>query len=569
MNNNYLYFNPDNLNSIKDALERWSQTFYGPLAPNFKEKVNIKEAKGFKILKISLDSLSESRRKEERKSAIKKNPRIPTSATISLATVDPWTFPTPSQFKTSFEEVVEPLTVPGSEFYEKCSPCGETGALGCTACQQVGSFLCDTCEGDKQIDCPTCDGFGELNCSTCKGVGAYEANCSACNRGAIECDACSGRGHHYGKDSNKYDCRQCDATGKKTCPRCGGAATETKKCTNCQNGNIPCQTCRTQKKVKCTKCNPQGRIVCSTCSGKQMVTCKECSGLGGFRKFISVFIQSHIESNEIKLSAIKDLPQLFKPEFKENLNVHQPTFTYEELVDLTKEPNVNAHLQELVNHIQQVRSNTHHLERFSILEAQLVKLDFEYERSVGQALYDVHSGKLFMEKDPLKNHHSDRKERICAEFDQKLKSANYAACEELIAETKKYLFLDLEKDFRQRIDSQKVQQDKAARAKYAPFVNIGTPLGAVALLWMILGFIVPMSITLLGALLVTAYYVCSKQSNFDNPPTYNEIKETKKNYVKLSALLILTLIVNFFYVDSFQKEKANRSLKRAEVIFRK
>lgn len=568
MNKNYLNFNPDNINPIKDALERWSQTFYGPLAPNFKEKVSIKKVEGFKILKLSLDTLTETRRKEERKNASKKS-TLPDHATISFSSVDAWTFPTPPHFKTSFEETVAPLVVPGSEFYEKCSPCAETGALGCKKCQEVGSFLCDICEGDKQIDCPTCDGFGELNCRNCGGSGAYEQDCPACHRGMINCDACSGRGHHYGKDSNKYDCRQCDGTGNKTCTRCGGAATETKKCTKCSNGNIPCQTCRTQKKVKCTKCNPEGRILCPTCSGNKSVTCKDCEGIGGFKKFVTVFRQTQIESNEIKLSAIKDLPKLFKPEFKENLNIHQPTFTLQELVNLAKEPNFNTHLQELTNHVQQVRSTTHLLERFSILEAQLVKFDFEYEGSIGQALFDVNSGKLHLEKDPLKDHHSDLKDRILKDFENNLKDSNYSACEDLVTKTKKYFFPDLEKDFRKRIDTQKIEQDKAARAKYTSFVHIGLPLVAVSLIWLALGFVIPMSLTLLGVLITLAYNVCSKQSDFTNPPKYEEINEAKKNYLKLSVLIVLLLVLNFFYVSSFQKDKADRRLKQGEVIFRK
>lgn len=567
MNKNYLIFNPENLNLIKDALEHWNQKSYGPLAPNFKEKVNIKKVEGFKVLKLSLDTLSESRKREERKNASKKS-SLPTSATISLANVDPWTYPTPPHFTTSFEEKSESLIVPGSEFYEKCSPCAETGSLGCKACQEVGSFLCDVCEGDKKIDCPTCDGFGELHCRTCGGVGAYEQDCSACHRGNIDCDACSGRGYHYGKES-KYDCRQCDGTGNKTCPRCGGAATETKKCTGCSNGNIACQTCRTQKKVKCNKCNPEGRIQCATCSGNKSVKCKECEGLAGFKKSIFVHRRSHIESNEIKLSALNNLPEHFTLDFKENISTHQPTFTVEELIDLAKEPNLNSHLQELINHVQQVRSTTHLLERFSILEAKLVRLDFEYEGSLGQALYDVNSGKLYLEKDPLRNHRTNFKDRLKEDFERKLKDSNYSACEELYAETKKYTFLDLEKDFRQRIDSQKSTQDQAARARYAPFVRIRLPLAVVALIWLALGFIVPMSLTLLGVLIALVYYFCSKQSEYADPPTYSEIKEAKKNYLKISIAVVILLVANFFYVTSFQKDKADRSLTTGEIIFRK
>ena len=88
-------------------------------------------------------------------------------------------------------------------------------------------------------------------------------------------------------------CRHCRGKGKADCERCGGRGQEKITCPKCDNGRVPCTTCRARGYFTCKTCDGRGTLRCNACNGRGRVycgyndwgniyyaKCKACSGRG-------------------------------------------------------------------------------------------------------------------------------------------------------------------------------------------------------------------------------------------------------------------------------------------------
>lgn len=62
-------------------------------------------------------------------------------------------------------------------------------------------------------------------------------------------------------------CKECQGSGKRTCPHCNGMQTAER-----------CHHCQDFRKVNCHHCSASGRVTCHECRGNGSITCTECQG---------------------------------------------------------------------------------------------------------------------------------------------------------------------------------------------------------------------------------------------------------------------------------------------------
>lgn len=121
---------------------------------------------------------------------------------------------------------------PQSFGYEyKCSTCDAEGWIQCSGCSGRGFNKCHPCNETGKIECTNCKGIifsGKVKCKSCNGSGKMNGQrCSACSgKGKIVCPLCQGSlkiTHSTCGGRGVLNCSKCKTTGKVPCPTCDGA----------------------------------------------------------------------------------------------------------------------------------------------------------------------------------------------------------------------------------------------------------------------------------------------------------------------------------------------------------
>lgn len=555
------------IENFKKALSKWSQEKYGALAPDLGGKITIKESKAFKIVQISLDTLAEQRTKENiivpsKDRSLTKSPIVHSTA------VDIWKFSTPDHFTQNFSESLMEHSYPGTEFYVACTPCAETGAIGCTTCNQHGVLTCGECDGTRKVDCPSCNGFGEFNCATCDGTSEVTERCSICYRGQVDCEGCGGAGYHT-RNFENYDCNLCNRSGKKRCPKCGGDGEQTVKCTSCRGGSIPCTTCRTQKQVVCTNCDSNGNVTCGTCKGKKTVQCRPCKGEGGHRHHVQVTATTTVTPNSLVLSPIDKISEKLQPLFSKKVQDFRKTYSLQEIIDLAKDESLTSYINELFSHVQTLKNNATLLEQFTVGETQVLSVEFDYLGNLGKALFDINSSKLFFEQDPLTHLQKNLNGNLENKFNAALATSDYLKCKEIINEAQNNKLSILVTQMQNRMNQQIKKQDENKRLKKGKFIQRYAYFALASICWFLVGFVMPVSLTLLCVILFFTYEICAHHKDFKAVPTDENFKEAKKSYVKLAVLLVAIMACNWFYVRDVEETDFMKYLNKGVKVVRK
>lgn len=534
---------PEALQSLKASLSKWSAEKFGSLESDFGNKISIIHSKAYDIFEVSLNTLYESRSRRTKKLPADKSKRLPPSPRVSKDSINIWFSPTPDDFKKAFASSVIHSPVEGTQHYQPCSVCTESGKVNCDNCHAHGTLICGDCDGTRKVNCHGCNGYGFLNCSVCDSSGFVDDYCPACSSGEVECSGCGGRGSHNVKDFNYVDCRLCNGSGKTRCSRCGGDGSEKNVCTSCNRGQIPCQTCRTQKIITCSECDVNGKVTCDVCTGSTKVGCHPCSGKGGFEIYEEVVFESTITPNSILLSPIADLSKKIKLGFKVERENIQPAFQLKELTDQFPDESFHEPISELYNHVNGARPASSLLDRFAVNRTEVVEVDFKYNDEEGKLLYDVNSKEFYFEKNPLEGAKDRTDSKLQNDFKAALERKDFKACAALISKAQHFKFADLAKRFTSEVEQKK---KSIVQARLNKFKWILHPVATIAFgfgTWFVAGFLMPMSIPLLLAMLYLGFRMRNKNYSSTQQPQISFFVNQGWAFLKLSLVFLVILVI--------------------------
>ncbi len=554
----------DDLNRLRKSLTEWGTKKVGNLETKLGEKVEITSCKCCDVYSLSLDTLIEKR---ESKVVIKpsKKDQLATSPRVAHGSINIWSTPTPTGFKNSFVETFHIDTISGTEYYVPCKDCNEKGHNDCPSCNKSGKEKCGACHATKRVDCSSCNGYGFFDCANCNHTGQVNVDCSVCHKGYVNCNACGGDGHFRNSQGNKIECRACNGTGDDVCGACGGRGFDTVRCNQCNSGEIPCKTCRTQKTVPCTACDPNGLIPCSTCLGKTLVDCVPCKTLGGFKHSENLNYTTHIEQNEVFLSPLESIKKDHFLDYKEKQEYLSDQFSMADIQEKIPFPELHPTLTELQSHVQSSRPPATLKERLVYGKDSVLDVHFKYEGQEGHAYYYLNFGSLVVTKDPLSNKHKKSSDELTASFKKAKATHNFAEAQKIIARAEELKLGSLAKTWKAEIEALKEKLRKEEVDRFIHKVKrptlIAVPLG----FWLVGGFLTSLSITILLIFAFLAFGAYQNTSK-DNKLEIAQHKKDLHKQVKRLAMIYGISIAVIFGLNYYSAQKDTEQFFRRGIL---
>lgn len=532
--------NEAEVKKFQSSLSQWSKEKLGALEPTLGEKVKIVSCQCCDIYNIGVDTLIETRTTQKHTEPFKKS-NLPATPNVAHGSFNIWSKSSPTLLKSDFLAGSVTEDIPGTEFYSPCKTCNERGNTDCQRCQQKGKEVCSSCDGHKRIDCPSCNGYGFFNCKDCNHTGMVEIDCSVCNKGDVSCRGCSGTGQYW-SGGKYFDCRQCNGRGKATCMACGGRGSETVRCTTCNNGEIPCKTCRTQKTVLCQTCDPQGFVACADCRGRTVLDCKPCGTMGGFKTVEQLTYTTHIESNEILLSSLEKIKDKIRLKFMDGLSFHAPQLSLSDISMKVGQAELLGPLTEIFNHVSQNKPTTTLLEKVRVEKAIVLDVTFEYEGTKGHAFLEFNNGLLNVDINPLEGKVGKLRETLSADFLKAKNAMQLDVAKQIIKKAQDNKLADLAQSWKSQIDAIETRLSQEASAA---FIRIKQPLiwSLGPLIWLLVGFFTPMSLTVLALFLVFTFLEAQKSSKDINKKKDLHVAELKKQMISMAGIFAVCAAV--------------------------
>lgn len=525
---------PSDIALLKKSLNHWGTQKVGKLETSLGDKIEMSSCKCCDIYALSLDTLVEKRKSEV---TIKPSGKGSLAAAPNVAhgSLNIWSTATPPGFKKDFREDFHIEVIRGTEFYKPCTPCGEKGNVDCPSCNKSGKEKCGDCHATKRVNCGSCNGYGSFNCLDCNQTGFINVACPVCYKGSVDCNSCGGKGYHYGHDNNKIDCRSCNATGNAPCGACGGKGSESARCRSCTNGQIPCNTCRSQKTVPCVKCDPNGNVPCGICNGRTLVDCDPCKTKGGFRHEEQIVYTTVIEENQILVSPIKDLAKSINYSLQEKVNHIKDHLTLEEIQAQISAPELKDVLNDVYKHVNTNRPPSTLLDRLMLKKSSVIDAHFKYEGTAGHAYFEPSFSLLVVDVNPVQDKQKKSGDRLSSLYGTAKKDKNWAEARKLISEAKDAMLNDQASKWKIEIDGLEEKQRREVVGNFIKTVKIPAFYGTGLVFWFIAGFIVPMSMTMLGIFMFLAFRTergTSKDTSIKIPIHKVELK---KQLIKLAV----------------------------------
>lgn len=551
---------PEEVAKFKKFLNTWSEQKTGALESKLGDKIQLENSNSCDVYTVSIDTLLEERSTEVKAQPNKKDKLNP-SPTVAHGSVNVWSKPSPASLSQKFEITTLSEEIPGTEYYIGCKTCQEKGHTDCPTCQKTGKLVCGQCNGSKKHDCPSCNGYGFFNCTDCGHTGFVEIGCSVCDDGQAKCNGCGGKGYHSIKIGESVDCRQCNATGKTTCLACGGKGSETVKCTTCNNGEIPCKTCRTQKIVACQNCDPSGNVTCSKCKGQTTLSCQPCNSQGGFRHVENLVYKTSIVNNELTISPIEKIRDKIRLSFKDHTILTESKLEMDKIRSQITQPELLKPIEQIHTHVTQNRPNSTLLEKFTMKKATVLDMNFKYENQNGHAYFDPGSGLLYVDVNPLENKISNSRDQLKAAYIEAKNKQDITQARQLIEKARQLKAKDLADSWKAEIDSLENKINSKEAQEFIKKVKIPVLYGSGALAWLLAGFITPMSLTILIVFLFLGYYEAKDSTIKLEAGRAKHEKQLKSQLTKLGLIYVAVILVTFYFSYSGNNSAIEKTIK--------
>lgn len=533
---------PSDIAKLKKSLTAWGTQKVGKLESQLGDKVELTSCKCCDIYALSLDTLIEKRKSEVKIKPSEKG-NLATAPNVAHGSLNIWSTPTPAGFKSDFKDDFYIDDIKGTEFYAPCKSCGEKGNVDCPSCAKTGKEKCGSCNATKRVNCGSCNGYGFFNCSDCNQTGFVSTSCPVCAKGSVDCNSCGGKGYHWGHDNNKIDCRSCNATGDAPCGACGGRGSESVRCGSCNNGQIACDTCRSQKTVPCRTCDPNGNVPCQVCTGRTLIDCDPCKTKGGFKHHEQIVYTTVIEENQILVSPIKDLNKSINYSLYETVNHVKGHLTLEEIQTQIESPELKDVLNDVYKHVNTHRPPATLLDRLMLKKGSVLDIHFKYEGVAGHAFFEPGTGVLVVDVNPIQDKQKKSQDRLLSLYGTAKKNLNFAEARKLIGEAKELKFEDLANKWKNEIDGLEEKQRREIVGGFISKVKIPAFYATGFVFWLIMGFIAPMSLTMLGIFMFLAFRTERATSKDTTVKVPQHKLELKKQLTKLSIYYVIATVL--------------------------
>lgn len=207
----------------------------------------------------------------------------------------------------------------------------------------------------------------------------------------------------------------------------------------------------------------------------------------------------------------------------------------------------HADLQnEILNRFQDWKSKkpqTALMDRIRVLQTAVLEVKFKVQGVEGRAFFECSSGEIQVIQDPIANVIQSTQDSLKTNFDRAFRKKEYANAESILAKAKEFNFDDFVSKWRQQIDKSKEQDRIDANQKFIWTKKLPLLLGLGPLLWLILGFIVPVNLFALVIMTFISWKIGTTTSVDLTADLTLHQKELKKALKKSAVVLILFAVL--------------------------